>query len=173
MESTIKDLLERRSCRKYRKEQIREEELDIILKAGTYAPSAKNLQSSIIVAVQNREDYETLRRLNAGFTGHDGDPFYGAPTVCVVLGDRNCRNYERDGSLVIGNMLNAAHALGIGSCWINRADMTFETEEGRALLRKWGIEGDYAGVGNVILGYMDCENPEPKPRKEHFIYKIK
>lgn len=174
MNQTIKDLLERRSIRKYKSEQILSEELDIILKAGSYAPSSMGKQSAILIAVQDKDTIEELEKLNASFSPNPkSKPFYGAPTVVLVLGDKNNKNNIKDGSLCMGNMMNAAHSLNIGSCWINRVYETFESEEGKNLLKKWGVDGDYSGVGACILGYPDCELPKPIARKENYIYYIK
>ncbi|WP_326514587.1 nitroreductase family protein [Clostridium intestinale] len=174
MNQTIKDLLERRSIRKYKSEQISNEELDIILKAGSYAPSSMGKQSAILIAVQDKETIEELEKLNASFSPNPkSKPFYGAPTVVLVLGDKNNKNNIKDGSLCMGNMMNAAHSLNIGSCWINRVYETFESEEGKVLLKKWGVDGEYSGVGACILGYPDCERPNPAVRKENYIYYIK
>ena len=103
--------------------------------------------------------------------GKDTDPMYGAPTILVVLADAGSKNAVPDGSLVMGNLMNAAHALGLGSCWIHRAREVFESEEGKALLKKWSVEGDYVGVGNCILGYA-AEEPAMKPRKDDFVYYV-
>jgi len=174
MNQTIKDLLERRSIRKYKSEQISSEELDIILKAGSYAPSSMGKQSAILIAVQDKDTIEELEKLNANFSPNPkSKPFYGAPTVILVLGDKNNKNNIKDGSLCMGNMMNAAHSLNIGSCWINRVYETFESEEGKVLLKKWGVDGEYIGVGACILGYPDCELPNPAVRKENYIYYIK
>lgn len=167
----LEALYTRRSIRRYKKEQISREELDAVIKAGVCAASGKNGQSAIIVAVQDKQTRDELSRLNAAFLGTKSDPFYGAPTVLVVLADANSPYTVQDGSLVLGNLMNAAKALGLGSCWINRAKETFETEEGKALLEKWGIEGEWTGVGNCILGYPD-EDPAIKPRKENYVYYV-
>lgn len=169
MNITVQNLMTRRSIRKYKPEQITREELETVLNAGMCAPTAMNKQSPIIVAVQNKDDIAYLSKLNAAAKGLAGDPFYGAPTVLVVLADAANTNAVPDGSLVLGNLMNAAHAIGLGSCWINRAREVFATDEGKALLKKWGIEGDYIGVGNCILGYPD-EQPQMKPRKENYVY---
>ncbi len=171
MNTTIQDLMARRSIRKYKPEQITREELQTVLNAGMCAPTAMNKQSPIIVAVQNKDDIAYLSKLNAAVKGMAGDPFYGAPTVLVVLADAENANAVPDGSLVLGNLMNAAHAIGLGSCWINRAREVFATDEGKALLKKWGIEGDYIGVGNCILGYPD-EQPQMKPRKENYVHYV-
>ncbi len=172
MNETIKTLCARRSCRSYKPEQITEAELDAVLEAGTYAPTGMNLQSPVMVAVQNAEDIKTLSRMNAAVMGIDSDPFYGAPTVIVVLADKSRGTYIEDGSLVMGNLMNAAYSIGLGSCWIHRAKEEFDSPEGKALLKKWGVKGDLAGIGHCILGYPASE-PKPRtPRKADYIYKV-
>lgn len=173
MNETIKNLIERRSCRKYESEQITEEELNAILKAGEYAPSGMGLQSPKMVVLQNKETIQKLSKLNAKIMGKDTDPFYSAPTVIVVLADKTKYTYIEDGSLVLGNLMNAAHSLGIGSCWIHRAKEEFATEEGKELLKKWNISDNYVGIGHCILGYPSEKLQEPKPRKEDYITIIK
>lgn len=168
MNSTVSDLISRRSVRRYKTEQVSKELLDQVLQAGIYAPTAMNRQSPIIVVLQNKEDIQQLSKLNAAVMGASHDPFYGAPTVLVVLADANNANAVPDGSLVMGNLMNAAHAVGLGSCWINRAREVFDGDEGKALLEKWGIEGDYIGIGNCVIGYPD-EVPEAKPRKDDYV----
>lgn len=173
MEETIKDLKERRSIRKYQDRQIEEDDLQKILEAGMHAPTGMGMQSPLMVVVQDRETIVKLSRMNAKIFGNENmDPFYGAPTVIVVLADKNRPTYIEDGSLVMGNLMNAAHALGLGSCWIHRAKQEFESEEGKEILRQWGIDGDYAGIGHCIIGYPDGEIPEAKPRKEKYIYRV-
>lgn len=173
MKETLLDLKTRRSCRKYQPEQIKEEELLAILEAGTYAPTGMGAQSPIIVAVQDKETRDYLSKLNAGIMGTDIDPFYGAPTVLVVLADRSRPTHVDDGNLVIGNLLNAAHAIGVDSCYIYRARETFDSAEGKELLKKWGVQGDYEGIGNVILGYGLPEGvKEAAPRKDGYIIRV-
>ena len=164
----IRSLLERRSCRSYRKEQIADDELKAVLEAGEYAPSAMGRQSAKMVVLQNRDDIAHLPAMNAKIMGVETDPFYGAPTVVIVLADRNIPTCVEDGSLVLGNLMNAAHAIGLGSCWINRAYEEFESEEGKALLRKWGVEGNLRGIGHCILGYPESVK-EAAPRKKDFV----
>lgn len=167
MNETLKVLKERRSVRKYKAEQIRDEELNAILEAGTWAPSAKGLQTSVMVVVQDPETIAWMSKLNAEIQGNPGtDPFYGAPTVVVVLGDGEKLNWLQDGSLVMGNLMTAAAALGLGSCWINRAMETFELPEGKALLAKWGLGENWKGVGYCVLGYTDAAVLGDKARKE-------
>ena len=174
MKETLQDLKTRRSCRKYKPDQISEEQLNEILEAGTYAPTGMGAQSPIIVVVQDKKTRDYISKLNAKVMGSAGDPFYGAPTVLVVLADRNRGTYLDDGNLVIGNLLNAAHAIGVDSCYIYRAREVFNLEEGKALLEKWGITGDYEGIGNVILGYGLPEGiKKAAPRKDSYVIRIK
>lgn len=172
MNETIKNLIERRSCRKYSTTQIKEEELNSVLKAGEYAPTGMGRQSPIILVLQNKEKVEKLSKLNAKIMGTDKDPFYGAPTVLIVLADKNIGTYKEDGSLVLGNLMNAAYSIGLGSCWIHRAKEEFETEEGKELLKEWNIPENYVGIGHCVLGYPE-EKSEAKPRKEDYIRFIK
>ena len=169
---TLETLKTRRSVRSYLPKQVEEEALQAILEAGTYAATGMNRQSPIIVCVQDPAARETLRRMNAAVMGSDGDPFYGAPTVLVVLADKAIRTCVEDASLVIGNLMNAAFSVGVDSCWIHRAKEEFESDEGKALLSSWGIDGDYVGVGHLILGYRDGELPVTRPRKENYIYRV-
>ena len=164
-------LLERRSVRKYKPEQITEELLDAVLEAGLYAPTAKNNQKPVMVAVRDKETRDLLSKINAEIMDVDTDPFYGAPCVIVVLADPDMPTWIDDGSLVLGNLMNAAHALGLGSCWINRARQTFDRPEGKVLLEKWGLPERYRGVGNCILGYAD-EEPRAKDRLKGRIIKV-
>ena len=172
MNETLKTLKERRSCRSYKPDPIPEEILDQILEAGTYAATGMNWQSPIMIAVTDKKTRDQLSKMNAAVFGGNTDPFYGAPVVIVVLADRSRPTYLYDGSLVMGNLLNAAHALGIASCWIHRAKEEFESEEGKAILKELGIEGDYEGIGHCILGYAAQENSTAAPRKENYIYRI-
>ncbi len=170
---TLKVLKGRRSIRRYKPEQISEEELSAILEAGAWAPSGRNLQSAVMVVVQDRETLDYMTRLNAGIRGCPGtDTFFAAPTAVVVLADGENYNWMRDGSLVMGNLMNAAASLGIGSCWVNRAMELFDMPEGKALLRKWGLPETLRGVGNCVLGYIDGPVPAPKPRKEGYIVRV-
>lgn len=173
MNNTIEDLMTRRSIRNYTDQMPPREIIEEICKAGTYAPTGMNRMSPIIIAVTNKEVRDQLSRLNGAVLGSEDDPFYGAPVVLVVLADSTIAGtWKEDGSLVMGNLLNAAHAKGLGSCWIHRAKEVFETEEGKAILSQLGIEGDFVGVGNCILGYTNGEEPEARPRKENYVYWI-
>ena len=164
-------LLNRRSIRRYKEDQVPDELLDQVLTAGLYAPTGMNRQNIVMVAVRDKETRDLLSRMNAAVMGSDRDPFYGAPCVIVVLGDPEIYPVVENGSLVLGNLMNGAYAVGLGSCWIHRAKQTFETEEGKALLRKWGLKDNLVGIGNCILGYAD-ESPEAKPRLDGRIVKI-
>ena len=165
------DLLTRRSVRKYSDRPVEDEKLDKVLTAGLYAPTGMNNQLPVLVAVRDKETRDRLSRMNAAVMGTSGDPFYGAPCVIVVLSDPERMTWVEDGSLVLGNLMNAAHSLGLGSCWIHRAKECFDTPEWKALLRAWGVPENYRGVGNCILGYA-AEEPEAKPRKSGRIIKI-
>ena len=173
MNETLKTLKERRSCRKYLDKQVDAEAVDLILEAGTYAPTGMNRQAPVIVAVQDKATRDQIAKMNAAMMGVDTDPFYGAPTVLVVLADPNVRTYVYDGSLVMGNLMNAAHAVGVDSCYIFRAREVFATEEGKQMLRSWGIPDYYEGVGNCILGdRAEGGVKEAAPRKENYIVKV-
>ena len=169
---TLQTIKNRRSCRAYKPEQITDEELNAVLEAGTYAASGKGLQTAKIVAVQDAATRAQLTRMNAAVMGSSGDPMYGAPTILVVLADAHAPNAVPDGSLVMGNLMLAAASLGLGSCWINRAKEEFESDEGKALLKKWGIEGDWVGIGHCILGYPAAAPKPATPRKPDYIVKV-
>ncbi len=164
-------LKNRRSIRRYKARQVSEELLDAVLDAGLYAASGMNTQNTVMVAVRDKETRDQLSRMNAEVMGSQSDPFYGAPCVIVVLVDPERYTCVEDGSLVLGNLMQAAYEAGLGSCWIHRAQQMFDSEEGKALLRKWGLPENLRGVGNCILGYPD-EDPAPKPRKEGRIVKV-
>lgn len=173
MNEVIKCLVERRSCKKYLPKQVDEAALQEILLAGTYAPSGKNRQAAKILVLQKPEDIAAVERLNAAVLGNpDGRPFYGAPTVLVVLANPEANTAVEDGSLVMGNLMNAAHSLGVASCWIHRAREVFDSEEGRALLRKWGVTGEYIGVGHCLLGYADGPEKPASPRKSDYVVRV-
>lgn len=169
----MQNLLSRRSIKKYKADMVPEDVLERICEAGTYAATGRNLQAPIILAVTNKELRDKLSRMNAAIMGSSADPFYGAPVVLVVLADKNVNTHVYDGSLVMGNLMLAAHAEGLGSCWIHRAKEEFESEEGKAILRELGIEGDYEGIGHCVIGYPDCEMPVARERKEKYIYWVK
>ena len=163
----------RRSVRKYRKEQITAEELQAVLEAGTWAPTAHGQQDPWIVAVQRPDLIARLVKLNAAVLGTSGNPYSDAPTIVLVFGSQPevWKNTVQDASLVLGNMMNAAHAIGLGSCWINREREMFATDEGKALMRELGLPEGLIGIGALALGYAAAPPRDPKPRKENY-YRI-
>lgn len=169
----LESILTRRSVKKYKSDPVAKELIEKIVQAGLCAPSGLNKQSPIILAVSNKEVRDELSRLNAQRDQFlRADPFYGAPVVLVVLADKSVPTYVYDGSLVMENMLLTAHELGLGACWIHRAKETFESPEGKAILKSLGIEGEYEGIGNCIVGYPDGDLPKEKPRKENRVYYV-
>ncbi len=167
---TLECLKTRRSIRKYKDTQVGEEELEAILEAGTYAPTGGGRQSPVIVVVQDPELLQKISKMNAAVVGADIDPFYGAPTVAIVLADKTASpSWMEDAALVAGNIMNAAHSVGVDSCYIFRAKEVFESDEGRELMKEWGLNDNYVGVANCILGYRDCDYPDPAPRKDDYI----
>jgi len=173
MNEALRNMKTRRSCRSYKPEQITEEQLQLILEAGTWAASGMNRQAGKIVVVQDPQTREQLRRMNAAILGNpDTDPFYGAPTICIVLADSEVRTWVEDGALVMGNLMAAAASVGVGSCWIHRAREEFDSPEGKALLQKWGIPEKYRGVGHCILGIPTGDFRPAAPRKDDFIVRV-
>ena len=172
MNEVLKAIQARRSCRQYRPEQLKEEDLQQILEAGTWAASGMGAQAAAMVVVQDPETRDRLSKMNAAIMGVNSDPFYGAPTVVVVLADPARNTCVEDGSLVIGNLMLAASSLGVGSCWIHRAREEFDSPEGKALLQKWGLPESYIGVGHCILGYPAAPAPAPKARKADYIRRV-
>lgn len=171
MNEVLNCMKTRRSVRAYKPEQVSDELLDQILEAGLYAASGMNNQKVVMVAVRDKETRDCLSRMNAAVMGSDMDPFYGAPCVIVVLSDPERATWVEDGSLAVGNLMHAAHTLGLGSCWIHRAREVFDTPEGKELLKKWGLPETLRGVGHCIIGYAN-ETPAEKPRAEGRIVKI-
>ena len=172
MSETLNTLKARRSCRAYKPDPVEESKLNAIIEAGTYAASGMGKQSPIIIAVKDQEVRAKLAKLNAVAMGMDIDPFYGAPELLVVLADKAVPTYIYDGSLVMGNMMNAAADLGVASCWVHRAKEEFESEDGKAILKQLGIKGDYEGIGNLILGYATKPDGKAAPRKASYVYTI-
>ena len=170
MNEVIKNLTERRSIRRFRPEMPPKALLEQIIEAGLYAPCGMGKQSAMVIAVTDRKLRDELSELNRTIAGRDADPFYGAPAVLIVLADRSVPTHVYDGALMMGNMLNAAHALGLGSIWIHRAKQEFEQEYGKKLLEKLGIEGEWEGIGHCVVGYIDGEAPAPAPRREGRIF---
>ena len=172
MADTLTTLKTRRSCRAYKPDHVEEEKLNAIIEAGTYAATGMGKQSPIILVIKDQAIRDQLAKLNAAAMGMDIDPFYGAPELLVVLANKAIPTYLYDGSLVMGNMMNAAADLGVASCWVHRAKEEFESEEGKAILKQLGIEGDYEGIGNLILGYAAKPAGTAAPRKENYVYCI-
>ena len=172
MNETIKGIKERRSIRKFRPDMPKKEDLEQIIDAGLYAANGRGKQAVITVAVTNKELRDKLSEANRRIGGWDAgfDPFYGAPVVLIVLADKNWVTHVYDGSLVIGNMMLAAHSLGLGSIWIHRAKEEFEMPEYRKLLKDLGIEGEWEGIGHCAVGYADGEAPQPAPRKDGRVF---
>lgn len=167
MNTVLENIRTRRSIRSYKPDAVPRELLDRIAEAGLCAASGMNRQSTIILEVTDKNLRNRLSRMNAAVMGREGtDPFYGAPALFVVLGLKEFPTYLYDGSLALGNMMLEAHELGLGSCWIHRAKEEFETPEGREILRSLGLKGDCEGIGHLIVGYIDGDYPEPKPRRE-------
>ena len=173
MNEVIKNIKTRHSVRKFKSDPVEKSLIAEITDAGLYAASGMNRQSPIIIAVTNRELRDRLMKMNAAVMGRDGtDPFYGAPVILVVLAKKDAPTHVYDGSLVLGNMMLAAHSLGLSTCWIHRAKEEFESEEGKEILKSLGIEGDYEGIGHCILGYADGPAPKAAPRKDSYVYHI-
>ena len=170
--NTLEQILHRRSIRRFKAELPSREVIEKITEAGTYAPSGRGLQSGLILAITNKELRDRISAMNnVVWGGEEGfDPFYGAPAILVVLGKKESAHKVYDGSLIMGNMMLAADALGLGTCWIHRAKEVFETEEGKQILRDLGITEEYEGIGNLALGYPDGSHPKARPRKENYVY---
>ena len=172
MSQVLENIKTRRSMRKYSQKEVPMELIEKICEAGTYAPTGMNRQSPIIVAITNKEIRDRISQMNGAVMNSQNDPFYGAPVILVVLANKDVPTYIYDGSLVMQNLMLAAHELGLGSAWIHRAKEVFASEEGKTLLKEWGIEGNYEGIGNCIIGYPDQE-VETKPRKDNYVYYVK
>ena len=172
MNETLKVLESRRSCRSFKPDMIKKEELDAIIRAGTYAATGMGQQSPVIIAVTSKELRDSISEENRKIGGWDEefDPFYGAPVILIVLADKSMPTYVYDGSLVMGNLMNAAESLGVASIWIHRAKEEFNSEFGKKLLEKLGITGDYEGIGHCALGYAAQPPKEAAPRKEDYVY---
>lgn len=175
MNETLQVLKTRRSCRSFRPDMVEEDKLSVILEAGTYAPTGRGMQSPIIIAVTDKELRDQIAEENRKIGGwKEGfDPFYGAPVILVVLADKAIGTYQYDGSLVMGNLMNAARSVGVDSIWIHRAKEEFESEFGKKLLADLGIKGEYEGIGHCALGYAAGSLAEAAPRKENYIYYVR
>ncbi|WP_297669402.1 nitroreductase [uncultured Desulfovibrio sp.] len=169
MDAVLEAMKTRRSCRKFRPDMVPDDLLQKIAEAGTYAASGMGKQPCRIIVVKDKAVRDQLSSMNAGIMGVNSDPFYGAPVCMVVLADQARPTYVYDGSLVIGNLMLAAHALGLGSCWIHRAREEFKSDAGKALLRAWGIDGNYEGIGHCVIGYPAAAPAKAAPRKPDFV----
>ena len=174
MSVVLDEMKTRRSIRKFKPDMVPADVLDQIIDAGTFAANGRGLQSPIIIAVTNKEMRDKIMVMNRMIGGWEEgfDPFYGAPVILIVLADESCPTAVNNGSLTMGNLMLAAHDLGIGSCWIHRAKEVFDSEEGKELKKQWGVPDEYIGVGHCVLGYRDCEYPAGKPRKEGFVIRV-
>ena len=171
MNETLKVMETRRSCRNFdKKKMVSAEDIEAIVKAGTYAPTGRGKQSPIIIAVTNKELRDQIATENAKIMGTDMDPFYGAPVILIVLADKTIPTYKYDGSLVMGNLMNAAESLGLGSIWIHRAKEEFELPEYQELLKELGVDGEWEGIGHCAVGYVDGEIPKAAKRKENRVF---
>lgn len=174
MNETLNVLKSRRSCRNFKPDMVKDEDLKAIIEAGTYAATGMGKQSPIIVAVTDKELRDKISEENRKIGGwKEGfDPFYGAPVILIVLANKEVPTYVYDGSLVMGNLMNAAESTGVGSIWIHRAKEEFESDFGKEILNKLGIEGDYEGIGHCALGYASEEAKDAAPRKDNYVYYI-
>ena len=172
MNETLKVLEARRSCRNFKPDTVNKEDLDAIIKAGTYAATGMGKQSPIIIAVTDKNLRDKIAEENRKIGGwNEGfDPFYGAPVILIVLADKNVPTHVYDGSLVMGNLMNAAESLGVASIWIHRAKEEFDSAFGKELLKKFGIEGEYEGIGHCALGYAAEPAKDAAPRKNNYVY---
>ncbi len=169
MNAVLDAMIARRSCRKFKPDIVPDALLRQIAEAGTFAASGMGKQPCRIIVVKDKAIRDELSAMNAKIMGVGSDPFYGAPVCMVVLADKARPTYVCDGSLVIGNLMLAAHSLGLGSCWIHRAKEEFESDAGKSLLKAWGIEGDYEGIGHCVIGYPAAEPAKAAPRKPDFV----
>lgn len=172
MEDILNTIVSRRSVKRFKQTMPSKEDIDKVIKAGMYAPSGRNKQASIILAISNEQIKNDLSKILADFRGVDIDPFYGAPVYLVVLADTSVSTYVYDGSVVIENMLLEAHSIGLGACWIHHAKEIFNSAYGKNLLKNLGIDGEYEGIGTCILGYSDVELNTHLPRKDNFVYYV-
>ena len=170
---TLKVLKSRRRCRAFKKQEVSQEILKAVLEAGTYAPNGWDKQSASIVAIRDEATRKVLKELSyqlALEAGEEGeDQFYGAPVLVLILADKASDTALEDGSLVAGNIMNAAESLGLGTCWVHTARKIMEMPEGKAMLQKWGVEGEVLGVTFLALGWPAEKPQPPRARKENYI----
>ena len=171
-EKVFENIKTRRSVKRYKPDPVPMELIEKVVDAGTFAATGRNRQAPIILVITNKETRDKISAQNAAILGATGDPFYGAPVILIVLADKTVNTRVYDGSLVLGNMMNAAHSLGLGSCWIHRAKEEFQAEYGKNLLKTLGIEGEWEGIGHCLLGYADGPLPEARPRKDGLVHYV-
>lgn len=154
--------------------EVEKEKISEIIKAGLYGATARGTQNPIILVISEKKTRDLIGKLNNQILGgkEGNDPFYGAPVILIVLAPTTSPNRVYDGSIVLDNMMLAAHDLGLGSCWIHRAKQEFETEEGKFILQEAGIEGGYEGIGHLALGYPSGESNKPVERKHNRVFEI-
>ena len=172
MNEIINAMIERRSCKSFKSDMLPKETIDEIITAGLWAANGRALQTPVIIAVTDKETRDKLSELNAAVMGAESDPFYNAPVVLIVLAPKEHPNRVYDGSLVMGNLMLAAHSMGVGSCWIHRAKEVMATEEGKAILKAAGLEGEWEGIGNCVIGYPDGPLKEAQKRKDGRVYRV-
>ena len=170
---TLEVLKTSRSCRKFKPDMVPDDLIEKVIEAGMYAPTGMGKQAPIIIAMTDKKVRDKMAEENANIMAANTDPFYGGPVVLVVLAKKDVPTHVYDGSLVMGNMLNAAHSLGLAGIWIHRAKELFESDYGKKILKDLGINDEYEGIGNCVIGYRDGEAPEAAPRKKDYVYYIK
>lgn len=172
MNEIIKAMEERRSVRKFKPDMPERSDIEQIIEAGLYAANGRGRQTAIVIAVTNKALRDKISEDNRKIGGWaDGfDPFYGAPVILIVLAEKHWPTAVHDGSLVLGNLMLAAHSLGLGSIWIHRAREEFETDEYKELLTHLCIEGEWIGIGHCAVGYADGEIPAPAKRRDNRVF---
>lgn len=165
----IENILTRRSVRSFLNDEVEQDKIDLILKAGSYAPSGMGKQSPVIICIKDKTYRDKISALNAKVLNSSNDPYYGATIIILVLADKNIHTNIEDGSCALENMMLAAHSLGLSTCWIHRAREMFDSQEGKDLLKEWGISEELIGIGSLALGYAKNNNQVAKPRKDNYI----
>lgn len=174
MNEVLKSIKERRSIRSFKSDMPDKKDVEKIIEAGLYAANGRGKQAVITIAVTDKKTRDKISKINCEIGGwsEDFDPFYGAPVILIVLADKGCPTGIYDGSLVMGNMMLAAHSLGLGSIWIHRAKEEFETDEYKEFLKSLGVEGEWEGIGHCAVGYADGDIPKPAERKDGRVFWI-
>lgn len=172
MSQVLENMMSRRSIRSYKSTPVPRELLDQIIEAGRWAASGKNRQACKIICITDKAVRDKISEMNCRIGGWSDtmDPFYGAPCIIIVLAEKEWRNRVYDGTLILGNMMLAAHDAGLGSCWIHRAKEEFESPEGKEILQRLGIEGEWEGIGHLAVGYIEGEYPKAPRRKGNEVY---